>query len=72
MTKERNRAVSVAQGERRSDFDAAEVMRATLDRFDEFGVEVHFRNLEFVGRRGQSDGSVDPRQEPTGPTFAFR
>jgi len=47
-------------------------MRATLDRFDEFGVEVHFRNLEFVGRRGQSDGSVDPRQEPTGPTFAFR
>jgi len=47
-------------------------MRATLDRFDEFGVEVHFRNFEFVGHRGQSDGSVDTRQEPTGPTFALR
>ena len=55
MARERNRAVSVAQGERRSDFDAAEVMRATLDRFDEFGVEVNFRDFEFVGHRGQSD-----------------
>jgi hypothetical protein len=26
-------------------------MRATLDRFDEFGVEVHFRDFGFVGHR---------------------